>query len=105
MIDLQPTKCNLCNGKVEYTSNARIYGRTYGSGKCYRCRSCGAYVGTHECRPKEAFGILADEEMRKLKIRCHSVFDNLWQFRPENERQRHRKKLYEKLAVELDIPI
>jgi hypothetical protein len=103
MIDLQPTICNLCNGDVEYISNASIYGRTYGSGYCYRCRNCRAYVGTHERRPKIAFGILANEEMRKWKMKCHGVFDNLWQSRNESERQRYRKKYYEKLAEKLNI--
>jgi len=46
MIDLQPKKCNLCSDPVEYISNAKVYGRKYGSGYCYRCRSCNAYVGT-----------------------------------------------------------
>lgn len=32
MIDTQPTTCNLCGGTVIYCSNARIYGREYGSG-------------------------------------------------------------------------
>ena len=48
MIDLYPKVCNLCGGPVEYVSNAMIYGRQYGSGFCYRCQSCGAYVGTHK---------------------------------------------------------
>ena len=48
MIDKYPTVCNLCGGKVIYTSNARIYGKEYGSGKCYLCTNCGAYVGTHK---------------------------------------------------------
>ena len=103
MIDLQPTQCNLCGGTVEYISNARIYGRTYGSGRCYHCRNCGAYVGTHEKRPTVAFGILADEEMRKWKVKCHGVFDSLWQSKPENERQRYRQKYYRKLAEKLNI--
>ena len=30
MIDKYPTVCNLCGGKVIYTSNARIYGKEYG---------------------------------------------------------------------------
>lgn len=32
MIDLHPITCNLCGGKVVYTSNAAIYGRSCGSG-------------------------------------------------------------------------
>jgi len=79
MINLKPTKCNLCGGKVEYISNAAIYhGREYGSGKCYCCTECRAYVGTHKNRPKEALGILADAEMREWKIKCHDLFDAIW---------------------------
>ena len=67
MIDKYPTVCNLCGGKVIYTSNARIYGKEYGSGKCYLCTNCGAYVGTHKPRPREALGLLADAKMRTGK--------------------------------------
>lgn len=63
-----PKICNICGGKVIYCSNAEIYGVEYGSGKCYLCTKCGAYVGTHKPRPKEALGLLADEQMRKGKI-------------------------------------
>ena len=73
MINTHPTKCNICGGRVIYTSNSRIYGREYGSGYCYLCQSCGAYVGTHKPRPREAFGILADERMRNGK-RCAILF-------------------------------
>lgn len=52
-----PTVCNICGGKVSYVSNARVYGSRYGSGWCYLCESCGAYVGTHGPRPREALGI------------------------------------------------
>lgn len=34
MIDIHPTKCNICGGKVIYTSNAEVYGREYGSDYC-----------------------------------------------------------------------
>lgn len=71
MIDLQPTKCNLCGGDVIFTSNAKVYGRTYGSGKCYLCTNCGAYVGTHGPRPMEALGLLADKEMGIPVKECH----------------------------------
>jgi hypothetical protein len=75
-IDLCPTKCNICGGKVVYTSNAEIYGKEYGSGKCYLCQNCRAYVGTHKPRPKEALGVLADGRMRKGKMCCHEIFDS-----------------------------
>ena len=70
-IDLHPKKCNICGGLVIYTNNNLIYGKSYGSGKCYLCTQCGSYVGTHEPRPTEALGLLADSQMRTLKKKCH----------------------------------
>ena len=103
MIDLQPTRCNICGGKVIFTSNAEIYGRPYGSGKCYLCLECGAYVGTHRPRPTEALGILADKQMRDWKIVCHNLFDKLW--KGKRHAVRLRRYYYNRLAVELNIPV
>lgn len=101
-INLYPTKCNLCGGAVIYTSNAKIYGRKYGNGRCYLCTKCGAYVGTHTPRPREALGLLADEQMRKGKIMCHEIFDSKWKGQPQASKK--RKKLYGWLAEKLEIP-
>lgn len=100
MINLQPTVCNLCGGKVEYISNDKIYGRKYGSGFCYHCKECGAYVGTHKHRPHIALGILADAELRELKKQCHDIFDCQWK-----SGKIKRKKAYENLAEKLEIPV
>ena len=100
-INLYPTKCNLCSGRVMYTSNADIYGKEYGSGKCYLCTSCRAYVGTHVPRPKEALGLLADRNMRKGKMMCHEIFDSKW--KNKNKAKRKRNELYYWLARQLDI--
>lgn len=100
MINLQPTVCNLCGGKVEYISNGEIYGRKYGSGFCYHCKECGAYVGTHKNRPHIALGILADAELRELKKQCHDIFDRQWK-----SGKIKRKKAYENLAEKLEIPV
>jgi hypothetical protein len=81
MVDLQPNICNLCGGKVEYISNDKIYGRKYGSGFCYYCVECNAYVGTNKNKPKQALGILANKEMRDWKQWCHYKFDVLWKGR------------------------
>ena len=43
MINLYPKKCNLCGGDVIYMSNTNVYGREYGSGRCYFCLGCEAY--------------------------------------------------------------
>ena len=96
---IRPTTCNICNGKVEYINNTKIYGKPYGSGYCYYCTNCGAYVGTHRVRPKEAFGILANQEMRQMKMKCHDIFDSMW------ETPTQRKKLYAWLANALKIDI
>lgn len=114
MVNLQPTKCNLCGGEVVFIENDKIYGRKYGSGYCYYCNGCGAYVGTNKNKPKEALGILANEEMRKWKRYCHSKFDVLWKGReefwalgktyPKIEPKMSRGKAYAWLSKVLDIP-
>ncbi len=105
-INLQPTNCNLCNGKVIYTSNSNVYGAEFGSGKCYLCLECGAYVGTHIPRPKEAFGILANEEMRNLKMQCHDIFDKQFLYASNVfEMRKLRKRAYKRMAAALDIPV
>lgn len=106
MINLYPTTCNLCGGKVIYTSNAQIYGKEYGSGKCYYCTCCHAYVGTHKPNPRIALGILADAEMRAMKMKCHELFDSMWKGKPSKGANKNpRQKLYKWLAEELNIPV
>ena len=102
-MELHPKVCNLCGGKVDYVSNARIYGKQYGSGYCYLCRECGAYTGTHKPRPKEALGLLADARMRKGKILCHELFDPIWKGKPKP--QRFREKMYKWLSRQMGIRI
>lgn len=99
MINLQPTKCNICGGNVIYTSNDKVYGRKYGSGYCYLCANCGAYVGTHKPRPKQVLGLLANAEMRQLKMKCHALFDKHWSTKFE------REGCYIQLAQEMGISI
>lgn len=103
MINLYPTKCNLCGGPVAYVSNAVVYGREYGSGWCYLCKSCGARVGTHRPRPKEALGLLANAQMRKGKMMCHNLFDALW--KGKNKASKKRGDLYCWLADQMEIDI
>lgn len=83
---------------MRLVSNAQVYGgRTYGSGKCYLCDSCGAYVGTHKPRPDEAMGILADKDMRAMKRAAHELFDSMWSSQAE------RAAMYRWLANRLGI--
>jgi len=103
MINTHPARCNICGGRVTYGSNARVYGREYGSGYCYLCERCGAYVGTHKPRPREALGLLADEPMRTGKKMCHVIFDSFWKGKPKAGKKRH--DLYGWLAREMEIPV
>lgn len=103
MIDLYPRKCNICGGDVVYVSNACIYGREYGNGKCYLCLQCGAYVGTHKPWPKRALGLLADESMRKGKMMCHEIFDSKWRGKPKAHKK--RKDMYIWLSKMMGIPV
>ena len=103
MIDLHPTTCNICGGDVIFTSNSVVYGREYGSGKCYLCQNCGAYTGTHRPRPREALGLLADERMRKGKVMCHKLFDARWRGKPKA--QKKRRDLYSWLAGKMELSI
>lgn len=106
MIDLEPKTCNLCGGRVIYTSNSVIYGKEYGSGKCYICTDCGAYVGTHKPRPKEALGILSNSDMRELKKKCHDLFDAKWMGMGSlKERRKARKNEYKALANAMGIEV
>lgn len=102
-VNTRPTICNICGGEVIYTSNKIIYGREYGSGKCYFCTNCNAYVGTHEPRPDEAYGLLADRKMRDMKKKCHALFDETWLH--AKYRRKARKAAYQKLADRLGIPV
>ncbi len=103
MVELHPKKCNLCGGKVVYVTNDKIYGKRYGSGYCYLCQNCGAYVGTHIPRPKEALGLLSNSFMRETKMMCHGIFDSFWKGKPKASKKRH--DLYRWLANEMGLPV
>ena len=100
-VNLHPTVCNLCGGKVIYTSNKILYGKEYGSGKCYYCTKCGAHVGTHVPRPDEAYGLLSNKTMQMYRKKCHRPFDNLWKG-AKNERKM-RTCLYGWLAAKMGV--
>ncbi|WP_076645623.1 zinc-finger-containing protein [Latilactobacillus sakei] len=76
--DKQP--CPYCGGTVIYVSNAMIYhGRQFGNGMCYVCAKCKASVGVHgRSATRQPLGILATEDMKNLKVGCHTMFDLAW---------------------------
>lgn len=94
-----PVKCDYCGADVIYTSNAEIYGREYGNGRCYKCTGCDAYVGVHT-GTNIPLGRLADKELRSLKKKCHALFDPVWKSGCIT-----RNKAYARLAKHLKIPV
>lgn len=93
-----PTKCPYCGSKVIYTSNAKIYGKEYGNGKCYKCINCDAYVGVHT-GTDIPLGRIANKELRQLKKQCHDLFDRTW-----TKEKHNRQQKYKELANYLKIP-
>lgn len=85
--------CHHCASvNVKKESNAIIYGKPYGNGKCYYCHDCHAYVGTHDNgRP---LGQLTTKNTHVLRKACHDIFDRTWKY----EKKASRSFLYKTLA-------
>lgn len=96
----KPTICRYCGSPVVFTSNAEIYGKEYGNGKCYLCRNCRAFVGVHT-GTETPLGTLANEELRRYRKAAHFWFDKIWK---KPTRITTRYKAYEWLSNELGLP-
>ena len=95
----KPTICRYCGSPVVFTSNAEIYGREYGDGKCYLCRNCKAFVGVHP-GTDTPLGTLANAELREWRKQAHYWFDQIWR---KPLRITTRYKAYGWLAEQLHI--
>ena len=96
----KPTICRYCGSPVVYTSNAEIYGKEYGTGKCYLCRNCRAFVGVHP-GTDTPLGTLANEELRKWRKEAHFWFDRIWK---KPTRITTRYNAYGYLARKMGLP-
>lgn len=94
--------CPYCGGQVVYGSNAELYGREYGNGRCYFCKECGASVGVFnnsKHKPtRKPLGLLSTWEMKALMQECRANFDSVWQ-----SRQYTRRGCYQRLAKLMGI--
>lgn len=93
-----PKVCRYCGSEVVFTSNEEIYGKQYGGGKCYLCRNCGAYVGTHQ-GSKAPLGTLADEDLRQWRRKAHDIFDEVWK-----KAKISRPQAYSWLSKQMGLP-
>ena len=92
-----PKICRYCGSEVVFTSNAEIYGKEYGNGKCYLCRNCRALVGVHT-ETLTPLGTLANEELRKARNEAHLYFDKLWK-----SKKMKRNEAYKWLANKMNL--
>lgn len=89
-----PETCRYCTGEIELVSNAEFYGgREYGWPLAYRCKCCGARVGTHP-GTDIPLGTLADKATIKARRDAHDAFDPLW----KGKTTWHRSRAYQALA-------
>ncbi len=95
--DPRPTRCAVCGGTVLYGKMTDFGITPFQSGYCYICSDCGRYVATHQNKPKEAHGIPGTSEERKLRKKCHDLFDKMYSSFSE------RDHMYYKLSKELNI--
>ena len=96
-----PTKCPYCGSEVILTTNDFIYGRKFWKGNncnAYACIVCKASVGTHP-DGVTPLGRLADDELKKLKMKAHALFDPIWK-----SGNTGRDQAYKWLAKKMGIP-
>lgn len=88
--------CPYCKQKSNLlTDSTQIYGRNLGP--LYICFGCQAWVGLH--LNGKAKGRLANQELRRWKIRAHGYFDMIW-----NKKIFSRAESYRMLSEYLNIP-
>ena len=65
----------------------------------YICRPCKATIGTHkDSKNNHPLGSLANEKLKKLRIRCHALIDPLWKTK-KMKRKEVYLLLFEKTGV------
>lgn len=62
----------LVTGREIYPHRPDLYGKRF-----YKCTPCDAYVGCHD-GTENAFGRLANAELRDAKMEAHAFLDKLW---------------------------
>lgn len=92
--------CLYCNKEAALVGGDVIYKHRpdLASKKFYFCAPCDAFVGTHRATGVP-LGSLAKPELRKLRGKCHALFDPIWK-----NKHMKRTSAYKWLAESLEIP-
>ena len=94
-----PQSCRYCQGRVDLVSNAKIYGREYGSWPyVYLCSCCGASVGLHPDTDLP-LGTLADESLRRARNDSKGAFIATYR-----AKRLDRNQAYDWLSQKTGIP-
>jgi hypothetical protein len=91
--------CPYCEAPAVLTTGKEIYPHRQDlwTKSFYLCQPCRAWVGCHEGTTRP-LGRLANEALRRAKIRAHAAFDPLWR-----SGLIKRKQAYALLAAALNI--
>lgn len=93
--------CPYCNNEAKVFTGDYVYPHRPDLREkfFYVCFSCDARVGCHK-KTKKPMGVLANAELRELRMMTHSTFDKLWK-----RGKRSRRGAYESLAESLGISV
>lgn len=93
--------CNYCGKSAVLTTGQIIYPHREDLKflKFWQCVSCDAYVGCHKnSKDYKPLGILANRELRQLRIKAHGLFDLSWR-----SGKITRDKAYQRLSQSMGI--
>lgn len=95
-----PPTCPYCKDTARCVRSVEVYRRDYGGfvWVCGNWPQCDSYVGCHK-GTKLPLGILANKELRELKMKVHAMLDPLWKSGGFT-----RDQAYELLAKSMLIP-
>ena len=96
-------KCDYCGNPAELVTGRVIYPHRPILYKLrfWRCVPCDAYVGCHKKTKKPVpLGRLANQELRKWKMKAHTSFDDVWKHGKMNRMEAY-KWLSDKLKIKL----
>jgi len=74
-------RCPYCGAATTIRPAAEIYGDPTCTKELYVCNNypkCNTYVGMH-AGTRVPFGMMANGDLRNLRIRAHRKFDQIWQ--------------------------
>ena len=68
--------CPYCQGSTHLISGKALFGKE-DDRMLWACVPCGAWVSCRKGTDKP-LGRLGNEKLRKLRVKCHNIFDPIW---------------------------